>query len=122
MTDASQASARPRKRRRGRDHILTEDDVETADAIILHSVMQETAQGPMEEISEIPVWTNRPGPIPAGTNRSGLQTNPPDVPQVEEGSQPPGMPEFEEFQEDAGGQAKTKVSNMITHVRFTVTE
>lgn len=57
--ETSVPSARPRKRRR-HNRALREDDVETADAIIVQSVMHETEQGPVEEFTRIPTWTNRP--------------------------------------------------------------
>jgi hypothetical protein len=57
IMETSVPSARPRKRRR-HNRALREDDVETADAIIVQSVMHETEQGPVEEFTRIPTWTN----------------------------------------------------------------
>jgi hypothetical protein len=101
-------AARPRKRRRRRvDDALMEDDIETADAIIQHSVMHEADDGPLEEIIETPVWINRPQGNPKTENGQpkarSAKTMPQDAAQAQEGNTPPEMPEWEE---DTGGHEK----------------
>src|SRR5271154_3892678 len=58
----SNAQNRPKKRRRMNVR-LTEDDIETADAIIINRVYHQSVDGPaVEQVNQIPVWNNRPGP------------------------------------------------------------
>jgi len=108
--DASVGSARPRKRRRRQNYALGEDDIETADAFILDSVMHEGPDGPEEQFIEVPVWINRPEPNTETKHvRAEAKTKAQDVP-----------PEWEE---DAGGQGRTRhsrVSSMIMYTRITV--
>ena len=100
--DASVLSARPRKKRRRRDDAITEDDIETADAIILDSVIRETEHGPVEESIEIPVWTNRP--VPNTTTQDVQPTKTPDV-------QPLGENHWDaDGPQDDGGPGKTRYS------------
>jgi len=51
-----------KKRRTTRPCAICEDDVETADGIIIRRVIRETEDGTQEEVTQIPVWTNRPAP------------------------------------------------------------
>ena len=53
----------PNKRRRtNRPCAICEDDVETADGIIIRRVICAIEDGTQEEVTQIPVWTNRPAP------------------------------------------------------------
>ncbi|KAF8816595.1 hypothetical protein BYT27DRAFT_7248033 [Phlegmacium glaucopus] len=55
-------SKRPTKRRRKGVRRLAEDDDEAADGIAVKTILRHTADGPVEERCEMPVWTNRPPP------------------------------------------------------------
>lgn len=114
--DASVGSARPRKRRRRQNYALGEDDIETADAFILDSVMHEGPDGPEEQFIEVPVWTNRPEPN-TETKHVRAEAKTKAQQDVQESEVPP------EWEEDAGGQGRTRhsrVSSMIMHARITV--
>jgi hypothetical protein len=116
--DASVGSARPRKRRRRQNYALREDDIETADAFILESVMSEGPDGLQEQLREVPVWTNRPEPNTTQHVRHEGKTKTPN----EESNVRPDIPEWVEDvggQERAGGQGRTRVSKMIMHTRIT---
>lgn len=123
--DASVSSARPRKRRRRHNYALMEDDIETADAFILESVIQEGEDGPEEEFMEIPVWTNRPEPNTLTQDvRPEAKTKTRDVQQVEESTVPPVMPEWEDDaaeHERAGGQGRTRYSRVSRMIMDTTT-
>jgi hypothetical protein len=121
IMDAPVLSARPRKRRRRQDEAMTEDDIETADAIILDSVICETEHGPVEETIEIPVWTNRPV---LNTTTKDVQpkakTKTPEVHQIEQSHQPPEMDWEQDADgpQDEGGPGTTRysgVSKIIMH-------
>lgn len=93
-----------------------EDDIETADAFILESVIQEGEDGPEEEFMEIPVWTNRPEPNTLTQDvRPEAKTKTRDV-QV--------MPEWEDDaaeHERAGGQGRTRYSRVSRMIMDTTT-
>src|SRR5271155_2700323 len=74
---------RPKKRRR--TDRLCEGDVDTADAFMVDTQLQESEQGPVRHITRTPVWTNRPptpDPLIAATDTPGIETPAADVPEI----------------------------------------
>lgn len=90
----SSTQNRPRKKRKT-DVRLTEDD---ADAIIIDRTYHNTIDGLVEEVNQIPVWNNRPGPsippLPDTQNDKSSQ----DVYEI-----PPEIPEFNDHDHPVTG-------------------
>jgi hypothetical protein len=107
---AQAASCRPRKRRR-HNLALREDDVDTADAIIVESVMHESQDGPVEIINRIPTWTNRPAPSTEQPENVSKPCNDPD---------PPEMPELQDDGIAERTTTTSRVRNVITDLQITI--
>lgn len=104
--NARNPPVRPRKRRQ-RDWVLREDDVETADAIIVESVIRQTDDGPVEDITKIPYWIARPE----------LNTQHDSPQHVENNNQPQDIPqdipqEIPDFQEDQSAQGEPRTQRV----------
>jgi hypothetical protein len=92
---------RPTKRRRRLR--VTEDAIETADAIIIDRIYHQTTDGPVEQVNQIPVWNNRSGPeFPPLPATQGVAKVPEDIAQAE-------FPEIPDFNEDDRPAAGARV-------------
>ena len=85
--NAPEVTNRPKKRRKTKGYLaIREDDVQTADAIVVQSVVRETDDGPVEEETRMPVWRNCPPPIiqrldiPEGSGLPYYNDNPLEMP------------------------------------------
>ena len=105
--DPQVALGRLRKRRR-HNRALREDDVESADAVIVQSAMRQTDDGPVEEVTRVPTWTNRPAPT----------AEPEAPPFVWNDTELPEIPEMQEDNSTSQRAGTSRVGNKL-RVRWT---